>query len=50
VGNNSNNKEEEIDTDMSFQAIMEENLTRMAEFTTSNKSGVLTLKGLARKR
>ena len=29
---------------MSFQAFMEENLTRMVEFTTSNKSRVLTLK------
>jgi hypothetical protein len=50
VENNSNNKEEETDTDMNIQAIMEENLIRVAKFTTINKSGVLTLKGLARKR
>jgi hypothetical protein len=46
----SNDKEEETDTDMNIQAIMEENLTRVAELSTNNKSRVSSLKGLARKR
>jgi hypothetical protein len=46
----SNDKEEETDTDMNIQAITEENLTRVAELSTNNKSRVSSLKGLARKR
>jgi hypothetical protein len=46
----SNDKEEETDTDMNIQAIMEENFTRVVELSTNNKSRVLILKGLARKR
>jgi hypothetical protein len=35
---------------MNIQAIIEGNLTKVVEFSINNKSRVLTLKGLARKR
>jgi hypothetical protein len=35
---------------MNIQAIMKENLTRMAELSTNSTSRVSSLKGLARKR
>lgn len=35
---------------MNIQAIMEENLIRVAELSTNNKPRVSSLKGLARKR